>query len=535
LSPSLWATCDTPALVRGVGSATIGSVVAAFLAATLAVAGPARAGLAVGVADDAGKYDPAGGDWFYSELNNAGLTENRVTVRWDARTPEAISDKAFLDRSLQVASAHGIRVIFSVYPQRARAIGNSAAARAQFADFLALLARTYPGVKDFIVGNEPNQPRFWRPQFDRRGASLAGAAYERVLAASYDALKAVDPGINVIGVALSPRGNDNPRARNNVSRSPVRFLRDLGLAYRGSARALPLMDELAVHVYPQTPRDPLLKGYRWPNAGIPNLGRLKQAVWDAFHDTGQPTVEEGLTLKVAEAGWQVRVVRSARQAYHGRENVRVTTEKQQASIYRQMIRFLVCDSDVTSLLFFGLIDQRDLGRFQAGLLRADRTRRASYRVVKSTIAGTGGRCVGRATHWRHSTSVVGAGVRFGNLARPRSERQRWWGFHVTADEEATYRAGIFTPESPALRGLARVRGGSFPNGAILSATGRIKASWRPVVRFPARRLARGAYVYAIQLRSAMNPERVRVFVSKPFTVGLPEWERGRATGRAAAP
>ena len=86
-----------------------------------------------------------------------------------------------------------------------------------------------------MIGNEPNQPRFWLPQFSDTGKPLAAAQYLPVLAASYDALKAVDPTINVIGVGLSPRGNDQPLAKSNRSRSPVRFLHDLGVAYRASA------------------------------------------------------------------------------------------------------------------------------------------------------------------------------------------------------------------------------------------------------------------------------------------------------------
>src|SRR5436190_22259895 len=109
---------------------------------------------------------------------------------------------------------------------------------------MQLRAHTNTIVKNYVIGNEPNQPRFWQPQFSSTGADLSGAAYEPLLAASYDALKAVDPSINVIGVGLSPRGNDNPFAKDNISTSPVRFLHDLGLAYRASKWNKPLMDEL---------------------------------------------------------------------------------------------------------------------------------------------------------------------------------------------------------------------------------------------------------------------------------------------------
>ena len=59
------------------------------------------------------------------------------------------------------------------------------------------------------------------------------------------------------------------------------------------------MDELAYHPYPDRDRDPLMKGYRWPNAGVPNLGRIKQAFWDAFGGTAQPLFPEG-TLERSE-------------------------------------------------------------------------------------------------------------------------------------------------------------------------------------------------------------------------------------------
>ena len=59
---------------------------------------------------------------------------------------------------------------------------------------------------------------------------------EVVLASCYDKLKAFDPSLDVIGVGLSPRGNDNPGASSNSSISPVRWIKALGDAYRASGR-----------------------------------------------------------------------------------------------------------------------------------------------------------------------------------------------------------------------------------------------------------------------------------------------------------
>ena len=86
--------------------------------------------------------------------------------------------------------------------------------------------------------NEPNQPAFMRPQFKPAGANASAARAGAFLAAGYDALKAVDPAIKVIGLGLSPRGNDTPSAPSNVSTSPVRFLAALGAWYaRAAARS----------------------------------------------------------------------------------------------------------------------------------------------------------------------------------------------------------------------------------------------------------------------------------------------------------
>ena len=160
-----------------------------------------------------------------------------------------------------------------------------------------------PAVRSFVVGNEPNQPAFWRPQFSK-SRQLSAAAFGPFLAAGYDSLKAVDPTLKVVGVGLSPRGNDRPSARSNVSTSPVRFLAALGAWYRASGRDRPLMDGLSFHPYPNRATDALSTGYPWPNAGFVNLDRVKQAVWDAFRH-GPADDARRLPLSLDEIGWQV--------------------------------------------------------------------------------------------------------------------------------------------------------------------------------------------------------------------------------------
>jgi hypothetical protein len=53
---------------------------------------------------------------------------------------------------------------------------------------------------------------------------------------------------------------------------------------------------------------------------------------------------------------------------------------------------------------------------------------------------------------------------------------------------------------------------------VAVANGKIRAGWRPLVRFPAGYLKPGRYVYAVRLRAAMNTRRTSVLVSRSFTV-----------------
>ncbi len=495
---------------------------ALFVTLLALVACPAAAAdITVGVADDRGKYAEDGGASFFATLRYAEMVENRIVIYWDPGRPTTIPEKAFLDRSMGQASVQGVRIVFAVYAAHANAITANPAATEWFGGFVQQLARTYPQVKHFVIGNEPNLSRFWQPQFNPDGTNASAAPFVALLARSYDALKAVDPSIRVIGAGLSERGNDNPAAASNVSTSPVRFIRALGDAYRASGRTAPLMDVLDFHPYPESNDDSLTTEYAWPSVGYANIDRLKQAIWDAFNGTAQRTVEEGLKLRIGEIGWQVA---TSGPGYTGTENVPVTTADRQARLYGEFLHHVACDPAVGSVNFFGLVDEAQLERWQAGLVRVDGSRRPSFDAVRTALAETAGRCAGAPRTWRHATHVVGVGVEFGNLARPRWWKQTSWGFRVTAAEEATYRAGVFRlpdaskKRSAAVAAIPRFLAAATPAQAVLSAAGTVTAHWRPQVKFPAKRLAPGSYVYAVSLAAAMNPARSSVFVSSPFRV-----------------
>jgi hypothetical protein len=506
------------------------AVIAVSALAALCAA-PAAAGYTVGVADDRGRDVPERTTTFLDAMQDIGLTENRLAVIWNPDQPRTIPDKALLDAYVAQATARKIRLIFAVYPGSARVLTDYPEAPGEFLDFLQILARTYPGVTDYIIGNEPNQPRFWQPQFSQSGAPVACRGYTTVLARSYDVLKAVNPGINVIGVGLSPRGNDNPEGLSNISTSPVRCIRDIGAAYRASRRQRPLMDEFSFHPYPERDTHPLSRGYNWPKAGLVNLDRIKQAIWDAFNGTAQPTFAEpgssvvvrSLKFRLDETGWQVGVLPAHQRAYFGRENVDTTTEAAQAQIYAEAVRLMACDPSVESLLLFGLVDEPDLDRWQAAVLRADWTRRPSYDTVKRAIAESGLRCTAQPVTWKHITSVVGASWRPG---APRAKKGKTiWSFSTKVAEDATYRSAVLRVRSrrriPAkgLRAIGQLLQGNAPG--LLFKKGKVRAPFARVFRFQPRRMKPGYYVLATLLQAEMNPTRTKVFASRPFRITTP--------------
>jgi hypothetical protein len=470
----------------------------AFAAAALALAAAASAAPVIGVTEDATKYGSDGGASLFRKMRDSGLASNRIAVFWDASRTD-IFEKPFLDRTIPQATAAGIQVVLSVYPLRAGTANASPAATGRFCGYMALLARTYPQVTTFIVGNEPNQPRFWQPQFDATGQPAAGAQYETLLATCYDALKAVNPGIDVIGLGLSNRGNDNPTAADNVSTSPIRFIHDVGAAYRASGRTAPIMDELSFHCYPNVNTDPLEKHYLWPNAGCADLDRVKQAVWDAFAGTGQPTFAEAgtpttgrpLTIVIDEVGWQVGV---GGPGYYGQENVPVVDESTQARIYAGVVQLAECDPSISTVHFFHLLDEADLDRFQSGLFRLNGTPRASAESVRAAAAAG---CTTGPVAWTHSTRVAGAELK--------SVAGKW---RVKAEEDATWSAAVY-----------RIGGGRrlSARAAVASATGRVSAYRSAPVVLP-RRLRPGRYVRVVRLRATANPGRTTVLVGKRFRI-----------------
>ncbi|HET6600779.1 MAG TPA: hypothetical protein VFG57_02365, partial [Gaiella sp.] len=184
-------------------------------AAFLALAMPAFAGgptMALGAAEDAVRSpDLVTAKVKMTELRLAGMTAVRVTSNWrPGLTAPTTGEIAILRNVEAAARLSGVKVYVSVYSPGSATTPLDALAQAQFAQYAAALAVALPSFDDIIVGNEPNLNRFWLPQFAPDGSIASAPAYLSLLAQTYDALKAVDPGLRVWGGAVSPRGSDRP-------------------------------------------------------------------------------------------------------------------------------------------------------------------------------------------------------------------------------------------------------------------------------------------------------------------------------------
>src|SRR4029079_1860467 len=186
----------------------------ALLATLLLLAGcgsGAGHDLAVGVGDEAARSGPPSP--FLADLTRSGFDALAVSSIWDpGETAPDLRETATLRRLASAADAGGVRPFVILYQPGSATTPLTAEARSQFAAYAAAIVHRAPTVLDLIIGNEPNLNRFWLPQFGPGGENVSAAAYLRLLAATYDAVKATRDDVRVWGGATRPRGDARPAA-----------------------------------------------------------------------------------------------------------------------------------------------------------------------------------------------------------------------------------------------------------------------------------------------------------------------------------
>jgi hypothetical protein len=375
-------------------------------AAALVVAiPPAAAGpnLIIGVTEDGLRLEPqaAGRDALA-----LGLDAVRITLRWRSgqRSLNAVQRRELANAT----SVPGLRVVLSVFGERAADAPRTEAARARYCGFLGSILDEFPSIRDVVVWNEPNKTFFWRPQFDARGRSVAPRDYAALLGRCWDVLHAAREDVTVLAPSTAPRGNDNPDARSNVSHSPVRFLQELGRAHRESGRARPLFDSVAHHVHGFVPGERPWRQH--PGRGITqgDYERLVSTLQAAFAGTRQPVPGRCMEGRCAgiwylEAGFQTTPDAAKSRAYtgsgvadRGLPDATGPVDLQplppasspapdQASQLAAAVRLASCQPHVQAFFNFLLWDEARLEGWQSGLYWVDRTPKGSVPAFRAAV------------------------------------------------------------------------------------------------------------------------------------------------------
>jgi hypothetical protein len=380
--------------------------VLAVVATALAFAPSAAAGgpsLLVGATEDAVRSPVlADSKTQMDMIKLAGFGGVRITQIWSpGETSLSSDDLAILTTVTQAARLDGIEVLVSVINAGAKTAPLSDQDRADFAAYAASIVTEVPAIQHLIVGNEPNLNLYWLPQFDANGGDAAATAYEALLAQVYDVVKAADPGVEVIGGAVSPRGNDKPNGIR-LTHSPTTFIPDMGAAYRASGRTLPIMDAFAFHPYEDNSSIAPVKGLnpKSTSVAIGDYGKLVALLGTAFDGTAQP----GSTLPIYydEFGVQSQIPPAKASLYTGAEQstTKPVDEATQAEYYRQAIQLAFCEPNVKGLFLFHSVDETALTGWQSGLYYPDGTPKASLAPTRLAIQqarrGIVARCPGLA-------------------------------------------------------------------------------------------------------------------------------------------
>jgi hypothetical protein len=345
--------------------------------------------LLVATVDDAVKQkDPKLAASLIKVSHDAGFDAIMVSSMWTpgAKGPSA-QERLALANVVRGADAEGMRVFVFVWHGLSGHTPRTVGARRQFAAYAAALARTYPQIRDFVIGNEPNLNTFWLPQFGPGGTDAAATAYLDLLARTYDALKAVSPRIQVIGGALAPRGSDRQGTKRDTH-SPTRFIQDLGAAYKASGRSRPVMDAFSVHPYMRTSELPPTETHAASTTiTIGDYPKLAALLSSAF--AGTPQRGRGLPIYYTEFGVQTHVPPAHRGPYTDLKSpsaADAVDPKIQARYYRQALELAACQPTVKGLFVFHTFDETDLAGWQSGLYYADQRPKPSLTAFRNAAA-----------------------------------------------------------------------------------------------------------------------------------------------------
>jgi hypothetical protein len=377
-------------LFKRTGIALI-TIVLCGLAAT---AKPDQASAARGML--VGIYDPvqplAAPDKTFTTLKSLRAQVIRLNLDWNLiakkqpTTPTDPADTAYdwatYDRAVLNAADKKIQVVFTVYGTPRWAQGrkkgvNRAPAKMKSLRYFALAAaKRYsgkfkrddgtklPAVRKWLAWNEPNNPLFLAPQWQkvgkRRYIPIAAKNYVGICTAVYLGVHASHLSKQVVGCgATDPRGNNAPRSRR-ASISPVAFINALHRYGLKKKR----FDVYAHHPYYGSPREsPTTKPKGKQTVTLANLSVLTKLLGKYYGNKKLWISEYGYQTRPPDRSFGVSWIRQAKyltQAYKiARKNPRVTM-----------------------MLWFLLRDEQRLGGWQSGLFTVGGKRKPAYNAFR---------------------------------------------------------------------------------------------------------------------------------------------------------
>jgi hypothetical protein len=297
----------------------------------LPTAAHAARGLTTGFqSDNYQSIDPATRDFWLKKTVDAGAGIIRINIPWleIAPTPPAnpsdpnTYNLSLIDDAVRDAKAHGLEVmlITSGAPPWAEGPGKPADAvagswrpnPAAYADFVKALAARYsgnfdpdgpagqpalPAVQALEVWNEPNTSGAISPVYEGK-TDVAAAIFRDLLNAAYDAVKSVNPKMQVITGGTAPYGDPpgGPYPPGIQRAQPVSFWQDVlcvqavktkkkkgkkaapRYVRKGGCNGPVKFDVLAHHAIDNTGKGPLQHGPLPGDSSTPDLGRVTRVL-----------------------------------------------------------------------------------------------------------------------------------------------------------------------------------------------------------------------------------------------------------------
>jgi hypothetical protein len=345
----------------------------------------------VGIYDEAQTlYGPV--DTTFSLFKQLHVQEVRLNLYWGGRfgvaktRPAAATNPAdpaydwtLYDRTVFLAAASGVHVLFSVYgtpawanggggpnvaPTRATDLRNFAyaAARRYSGVYRGSDGRTIPAVKEWLAWNEPNNPIFLSPQYKKTatGWTIQSAVdYAKICNAIYNGVHATLAAAERVGCGVtSPRGNNSPGSiRPSVS--PLAFLRAVKKA------GLKTFDAWAHHPYYAGPTDTpatkpvTTKGAPATAVTLGNIGDLIKEVTRLYGNK---------RIWITEYGYQTNPP----------DRIVGVSWAKQAAYLTQAFAIVRKNPRIDMMLWFLLKDEPTLAGWQSGLITSSGVKKPAF-------------------------------------------------------------------------------------------------------------------------------------------------------------